>query len=246
MAQSTNDRQTVTAYLTVRDAAKAIEFYQNAFGAVELFRLTEPGGKIGHAELAIGNSVVMLSDEYPDFGALSPQTIGGSPVKLHLSVPDADAAVETAIKAGATLVRPLVDEFYGERTAMVTDPFGLSWFIASPKETVSSEEMQRRCSASLTGTTDPTDPQNGHKRGSDRNRIQARDQAAESGWGPAFIIARSTQWSCLGIDPSRGRQTSASYPFAALGMSGAISSAGRRQSRTSRATSPLSLSRGWE
>lgn len=149
MEQSSSERQTVTAYLTVKDAPKAIEFYQNAFGAAELFRLSDPGGKIGHAELAIGNSVVMLSDEYPDFGALSPQTIGGSPIKMHVSVPDADAAVDRALKAGATLARPLVDEFYGERTGMITDPFGFSWFISSPKEVVSPEEMQRRWSAQL-------------------------------------------------------------------------------------------------
>ena len=149
MEQSTAQRQTVTAYLTVKDAPKAIEFYQNAFGAEELFRLSDPGGKIGHAELAIGNSVVMLSDEYPDFGALSPQTIGGSPIKMHVSVQDADAAVDRALKAGATLARPLVDEFYGERTGMITDPFGFSWFISSPKEVVSPEEMQRRWSAQL-------------------------------------------------------------------------------------------------
>jgi PhnB protein len=148
------ESQTLTAYLTVKDAAKAIEFYQNAFGAAELFRLTEPGGKIGHAEVAVGNSVFMLSDEYPDFGALSPQTIGASPVKLHLAVPDADAAVERALNAGATLVRPVVDEFYGERTGMVADPFGYHWFIAAPKEVVSPEEMQRRWSSQLAGKSD--------------------------------------------------------------------------------------------
>jgi PhnB protein len=145
------ERQTVTAYLTVTDAAKAIEFYQNAFGATEVFRLTEPGGKIGHAELAIGNSVLMLADEYPDFGALSPQTIGASPVKLHLAVRDADAAVDRALKAGATLVRPLTDEFYGDRTGMVADPFGFHWFLAATKEAVSPEEMQRRWSSQLAG-----------------------------------------------------------------------------------------------
>jgi PhnB protein len=141
----------LTPYITVKDAASAIRFYQDAFGATEMFRLTEPGGKIGHAELQFGDATLMLSDEYPDFGALSPQAIGGSPMKLHLYVPDADTAVERALKAGATLVRSIKDEFYGDRVGMVADPFGYSWFVSSKKEEVSPEEMQRRWTSALSG-----------------------------------------------------------------------------------------------
>jgi PhnB protein len=141
----------LTTYITVSDANTAIRFYQEAFGAKELFRLTEPGGKIGHAELQFGECVLMLSDEYPDFGALSPQSIGGSPIKLHLYVQDADAAIDRAIKAGATLLRPIKDEFYGDRVGLVMDPFGYGWFVSAKKEDVSPEEMQRRWTAALAG-----------------------------------------------------------------------------------------------
>ena len=137
----------LTPYLTVTDAAAAIAFYGKAFGAEEIFRLIDTDGRIGHAELRIGDSVVMLSDEYPDFGALSPARLGGSPVKLHLDVESADRSVETAVAAGATLVRPVQNEFYGSRSGMVVDPFGHSWFIAAKTEEVSVDEMQRRFSA---------------------------------------------------------------------------------------------------
>ncbi len=146
---ATDQRTAVTVQLCVKGAARAIEFYRKAFGATELFRLTDPGGKIGHAEITVGTSLIMLSDEYPDFGALSPTTIGGSPVRLHLSVADADAAVDRALRAGATLLRPLVDEFYGARTGMIADPFGFRWSISTQKEPVAPEEMQRRWSAAL-------------------------------------------------------------------------------------------------
>ena len=140
---------TATPYLTVKGAAKAIEFYAAAFGARELYRLTGPDGRIGHAEFLIGDSRLMLSDEYPDFGALSPPTVGGCPVKMHLYAENVDSLLDRALKAGATLVRPLTDEFYGDRTAMVADPFGFSWFLATHKEDVSPEEMQRRWSAAV-------------------------------------------------------------------------------------------------
>ena len=143
--------QTVSAHLTVGDAAGALEFYRAAFGAEEQFRLVEPGGRIGHAEIRIGNSTVMLSDEYPDFGALSPVTVGGSPVKLHLYVEDADALVARAVGAGATLLRPVRDQFYGDRSGMIADPYGHSWQIATPKEQVSPAEMQQRWEAALAG-----------------------------------------------------------------------------------------------
>lgn len=131
-------------YLVVKHCAKAIEFYTAAFGATEQFRLVEPAGKIGHTEIRIEGALIMLADEYPDFGALSPATIGGCPIKLQLYVRDADASVARAVKAGATLVRQLKDEFYGDRTAMVADPFGYAWQIASKIENVSPAEMQAR------------------------------------------------------------------------------------------------------
>jgi PhnB protein len=140
----------VTAHLIVPDAARAIAFYIRAFGARELYRLVEPGGKIGHAELMIGNSRLMICDEYPDFGALGAATIGGSPVKLLVYVDDADAIVRQALAAGATELRPVKNQFYGDRSGMVLDPFGLSWSIATPVEEVSPDEMQRRFTAALT------------------------------------------------------------------------------------------------
>lgn len=142
---------TITPYLCVRDATGAIAFYAKAFGAKEQFRLAEPSGKIGHAELKIGGANVMLSDEYPDFGAASPQTVGGCPVTLHLYVTDVDAFVDRAVKAGATLLRPVKDEFYGDRTGQIADPYGYKWMIATQKETVSPQEMQKRWTKMLGG-----------------------------------------------------------------------------------------------
>ena len=137
-------------YLIVRGAARAIEFYIKAFGARELIRLSEPDGKVGHAELAIGNATFMLADEYPDFGALSPHSVGGSPVKLHLEVENADAAIKQAEEAGATVLRAVKDQFHGDRSGMILDPFGHSWFLAARIEDVSPAEMQRRFTAGLT------------------------------------------------------------------------------------------------
>lgn len=138
---------TLTPYIGVKDAAKALAFYHAAFGATELFRLTDPSGRIGHAEVAIGASLLMLSDEYPDFGALSPPSLGGTPVTLHLYVADADATVARAVEHGATVLRPVEDQFYGDRSGMIADPFGHKWMIATRKEAVSPEEMQRRWTA---------------------------------------------------------------------------------------------------
>jgi PhnB protein len=143
------DRPALSPYLIVKGAAQAIDFYGKAFGAKELFRLSEPGGKIGHAELEIGRCRLMLADEYPDFGALSPVTVGGSPVALHLYVEDVDAIVARATAAGATLLRPVQDEFFGERTGMLADPFGHKWHLATRKEDVSPEEMQKRMNAAF-------------------------------------------------------------------------------------------------
>ena len=143
--------QTLRAHATVHDAKAAIAFYAKAFGAVELFRLVEPAGRVGHAEIKIGDSVLMLNDEYPDFGANSPASVGGSPVAVRIEVPDADAAFDRAVKAGATVVRPLQDEFYGDRMGMVACPFGYRWSLAMTKEQVSPAEMQKRWTKMLEG-----------------------------------------------------------------------------------------------
>ena len=137
----------VFAYLRLRDAAKAIDFYTKAFGAKEKFRLTEPGGRIGHAELELGGSTLMLSDEYPEFGIYGPASIGGTSFTIHLHVDDADALIGRAVAAGATVIRPAVDQFYGERSGTVRDPFGHEWNIGHEIEQVTPQEMQRRYDA---------------------------------------------------------------------------------------------------
>jgi PhnB protein len=138
---------TATPYLVVNDAAKAIDFYKQAFGAVELMRFDAPGGKIAHAEIRIGNSPIMLADEMPDMGYKSPQAYGGSPVGLMLYVEDADATFAQAIQAGGQKVRPVQDQFYGDRSGNLVDPFGHMWTISTHKEDVPVEEMQRRMAA---------------------------------------------------------------------------------------------------
>ncbi|MBL8675554.1 MAG: VOC family protein [Rhodospirillales bacterium] len=143
---------TVAPHLVVKGGAEAIDFYKAAFGAEEIYRLVDPNdGRVGHAELRIGSSMIMLADEYPDFGALGPASIGGSPVKLHLSVPDVDAMVARAIAAGATLVRAVADEFHGNRMGTIADPFGHQWSIATQIERLTPAEMQRRWTAMLKG-----------------------------------------------------------------------------------------------
>ena len=138
------DGQRSFSYLSVRDAAKAIDFYKRAFGAEEVMRLQEPGGKIGHAEISIDGVVVMLSDEYPDYGAVGPQTVGHTTVSILIYVENVDAMAERAVKAGATLLRPVKTEFYGERVATLKDPFGHKWSFQSRVEDLTTEEMQRR------------------------------------------------------------------------------------------------------
>ena len=140
-----------TPYLIVKDAARAIEFYKRAFGATELLRMPAPGGKIGHAEIKIGDSPIMLADEAPDMGALSPETLGGTPVSILLYVEDVDAVFNQAIAAGAKVQRPVKDQFYGDRTGGVTDPFGHVWYVATHKEDVSPEEMRKRAAAAGRG-----------------------------------------------------------------------------------------------
>jgi PhnB protein len=137
----------VTPYLAVKGAAGAIEFYKNAFGATELMRMQQPDGRIGHAEVMIGNSPVMLADEHPEIGVFSPQSLGGSAVHLHLYVDDVDTVFRRAVAAGAKVVRPLADQFYGDRSGKLADPFGHVWFVATHKEDVSPEEMRRRAEA---------------------------------------------------------------------------------------------------
>jgi PhnB protein len=135
---------TVTPYLIVRNAAAALDFYKKAFGAVELMRFPGPGGKLMHAEMKIGDSPVMLADEMPDEGHVGPQTLGGAAVSLLLYVENVDARFAQAIAAGATVKRAVADQFYGDRTGTLADPFGHVWSLATHKEDVSMEEMQRR------------------------------------------------------------------------------------------------------
>ena len=149
--ESTQPSQTITPYLTYRDAAAAIDFYKRAFGATELMRLAEPSGKIGHAELKIGEAMFMIADEYPDYGAISAETLGGSPIKLHLYVADADQFAEHAVAEGATLVRPVADQFYGDRTGQLKDPFGYSWVIATHQKDMSVADLQNAFDEFLSG-----------------------------------------------------------------------------------------------
>ena len=134
-------------YLTVRSTAEAIAFYRRAFGAEEKLRLTEPSGRIGHAEIEIGGHVVMMSDEFPEYGVRAPGPAEKVPMILHLHVDDADKVIRQAIEAGATMVRPPADEFYGERSGRIRDPFGHEWLVGHAIEEVSPAEMQRRYTA---------------------------------------------------------------------------------------------------
>jgi PhnB protein len=137
----------VTPYLVVDRGADAIEFYKQALGATERVRLAQPDGKIGHAELEIGDSVIMLCDEYPEMNALSPKSVGGSPVALHLYVEDVDAVVQSAVAAGAKVTQPIEDKFYGDRLGQIVDPFGHVWSIGTHIEDVAPEEIERRAAA---------------------------------------------------------------------------------------------------
>ena len=137
----------LSPYLIVSDGAAAIEFYQKVFGATLRMKLDAPGGRVGHAELEIGNGLVMLADEHPEMGALAPTTIGGTPVGLHLYLEDVDAVAKKAIAAGATLKRPVESQFYGDRLGSIIDPFGHLWHISTHVEDVSPEEIGRRAAA---------------------------------------------------------------------------------------------------
>jgi PhnB protein len=140
---------TATPYLIIKDAARAIEFYKKAFGATEIMRMAEPSGKVTHAEIKIGNSPIMLADEFPEMGALSPQTIGGSPVSIFLYVENVDALANQAIAAGAKVLMPVQDQFWGDRYGKLADPFGHLWDIATHKEDVAPEEIHKRAAAAF-------------------------------------------------------------------------------------------------
>ncbi len=140
---------TATPYLIVKGAATALEFYKKVFGATEIMRMAGPDGSIMHAEIKIGDSVIMFGEENPKWGAQSPQTLGGSPVGLCLYFPDVDARFATALAAGATVERPVKDQFYGDRSGTLVDPFGHKWTIATHIEDVAPDEMHRRFEAEM-------------------------------------------------------------------------------------------------
>ncbi len=137
----------VTPYLVVQGAAKAIDFYKKVFGAQEIMRMPGPGGKVMHAEIKIGDSIVMLADEHPEMDARSPQAFGGTPVSLMVYVPDVDDVFKQAVSAGAKELRPVKDQFYGDRSGTISDPFGHKWTVSTHVEDVSDDEMKRRMAA---------------------------------------------------------------------------------------------------
>jgi PhnB protein len=145
------DYPRVTPYLSIAGAADAIAFYTTVLGAQERVRMDAPGGKIGHAELAIGDSMIMLADEFPDMGAKSAKTIGDSPVTLMVYVEDVDAVFEKALNNGATAINKVEDQFYGDRAGTFEDPFGHKWHVASHVEDVPPEEMAKRAKAAMGG-----------------------------------------------------------------------------------------------
>jgi PhnB protein len=143
---------TATPYLILKDAAQAIDFYKRAFGATELMRFPAPGGRVGHAEVKIGDSHIMLADEFPEQGCKSPTSLGGTPVSIMLCVNDVDAIAAQAVSAGGKLTRPVTDQFYGDRMGTLEDPFGHVWHIATHKEDVPPDEMERRLKAAMKQT----------------------------------------------------------------------------------------------
>jgi len=145
--------QTATPYLIVKGAADAIEFYKKAFGATEMLRMADPQGRVGHAEIKIGDSVIMLADEHPAMGYRGPRTLGGSSVSILLYLADVDRVFERALKAGAKAQRPVANQFYGDRSGTLEDPFGHVWTVATHVEDVPPEEMKRRAEAAMKPTT---------------------------------------------------------------------------------------------
>ncbi|HLY16100.1 MAG TPA: VOC family protein [Bryobacteraceae bacterium] len=142
-----------TPYLAIKGAAAAIDFYKKAFGATETLRMEGPDGRIGHAEIKIGKANLMLADEHPEIGFLGPRTLGGSAVTIHIYVEDVDALGAQAEAAGAKLRRPLANQFYGDRTCQIEDPFGHSWHFATRKENLSAEELQKRAKSQTAGSS---------------------------------------------------------------------------------------------
>lgn len=152
MSTTATDYPVLSPYLCVRDGARAIEFYKAAFGATERFRLSDKtSGKVGHAELLVAGSLVMLSEENPQWGNKSPLTLGGSPVTFCLMVDDADAALDRAVKAGATVLMPAADQFYGFRSASVADPDGHQWMLQHQTEKLSPADLQARWDGMMSG-----------------------------------------------------------------------------------------------
>lgn len=141
--------RTATPYLIVKGAAEAIDFYKRAFGATELLRMADPQGRVGHAEIKIGDSVIMLADEHPAMGYRGPRSLGGSSVSILLYLENVDGVFERAIKAGAKAQRAVADQFYGDRSGTLEDPFGHVWTVATHVEDVPAEELQRRAEAAL-------------------------------------------------------------------------------------------------
>jgi PhnB protein len=138
---------TVTPYLSVNNGPKALEFYKQAFGATELYKMIVPDGRLGHAELRIGDSVIMLADQFPEYGGKTPQTLGGTPVSMYLYVEDVDGFFKRAVAAGAKERKPVTDQFYGDRSGQLEDPFGHTWWVATHTEDVPPHEMEKRMKA---------------------------------------------------------------------------------------------------
>ncbi|HSY20347.1 MAG TPA: VOC family protein [Candidatus Acidoferrales bacterium] len=136
-----------TPYLICKEASRAIDFYKAAFGAEEMLRIPMPDGRVGHAELKISGAAIMLADEFPEMGAISPQTLGGTSVRMMIYVADVDAFIARAVAAGATVLQPVTDQFYGDRNCKVADPFGHVWMFGSHQEDVSREEIMKRAAA---------------------------------------------------------------------------------------------------
>jgi PhnB protein len=144
---------TATPYLIIKGASEAIDFYKRAFGATEILRIADPQGRVGHAEIKIGGSVIMLADEHPSMGYRGPRSLGGSSVSILLYLEDVDRVFERAVGGGARALRPVTDQFYGDRSGTLEDPFGHVWTVATHVEDVPPEEMKRRAEAAMRSTT---------------------------------------------------------------------------------------------